>query len=367
MGIKGLGQFLKKRKINPTLISLRDLEGRKIAVDAFLFMWAHINVAHNHNVKATDVGMDSVNRQETLIRWYNSALQSILLWLGYGITPIFVFDGKHPLEKVNTQNSRKEKTRQTQEDLDKYTEEVFAMDILERDASVVAKLRKLLMAGTYPTTEERKTFKTFLESLGLPCLQASGEGEKLCTSLVIDGYVDGVFSTDTDCLAYGCSYLFNDTVWNNEIKCHCFQTLELEKILSGLELTQEQFRELCILFGCDYSCNVKGIGPEKAYTLITSVGEISDLLTLNPSSVEKKLQKVLTSFQDGYQVLQDEHKTCGFDRCLELFAYQSSDEQIESSNVPSLKIFLPSDLLSIMQVYQVDDCYQEYKEKASRQ
>ena len=36
------------------------------------------------------------------------------------------------------------------------------------------------------------------------------------------------------------------------------------KILEGLDLSAEQFVDLCILCGCDYCGNIKGVGPKTA-------------------------------------------------------------------------------------------------------
>lgn len=42
----------------------------------------------------------------------------------------------------------------------------------------------------------------------------------------------------------------------------------LNKVLEGLELTHEQFIDLCILLGCDYCETIRGIGPKRAIDLI---------------------------------------------------------------------------------------------------
>jgi flap endonuclease-1 len=42
----------------------------------------------------------------------------------------------------------------------------------------------------------------------------------------------------------------------------------LEKVLLGLDLNQDEFIDLCILFGCDYCPTIKQIGPKKAFELI---------------------------------------------------------------------------------------------------
>lgn len=44
--------------------------------------------------------------------------------------------------------------------------------------------------------------------------------------------------------------------------------IDLSKVLEGLELSQEEFIDLCILCGCDYTSTITGIGQVKAYKYI---------------------------------------------------------------------------------------------------
>lgn len=41
--------------------------------------------------------------------------------------------------------------------------------------------------------------------------------------------------------------------------------------LQGLQLSHENFIDLCVLCGCDYTGSIKGIGPKKALALIRQV------------------------------------------------------------------------------------------------
>lgn len=49
-------------------------------------------------------------------------------------------------------------------------------------------------------------------------------------------------------------------------------------MLEGLGLTHAQFIDLCILMGCDYTSNIRGIGPKSALTLIKKYGDIEHVL-----------------------------------------------------------------------------------------
>jgi flap endonuclease-1 len=54
--------------------------------------------------------------------------------------------------------------------------------------------------------------------------------------------------------------------------------IDLAKVLDSLKLTQEEFVDLCILCGCDYTGTISGIGPVKAYKFIQECGNIEKVL-----------------------------------------------------------------------------------------
>lgn len=54
--------------------------------------------------------------------------------------------------------------------------------------------------------------------------------------------------------------------------------VNLAAALAGLKLTHEQFIDLCILCGCDYTDSIKGIGPIKALKMIQDYGNIEGVL-----------------------------------------------------------------------------------------
>ena len=56
------------------------------------------------------------------------------------------------------------------------------------------------------------------------------------------------------------------------------QTVNYAKALEGLELTHDQFIDLCILLGCDYCNSIRGVGPKTALKLIREHGTIEKIL-----------------------------------------------------------------------------------------
>lgn len=56
------------------------------------------------------------------------------------------------------------------------------------------------------------------------------------------------------------------------------QELHYDKLMTVLGLSHAQFVDLCILMGCDYVPNIKGIGPKKAFELIKKHENIETIL-----------------------------------------------------------------------------------------
>jgi len=56
------------------------------------------------------------------------------------------------------------------------------------------------------------------------------------------------------------------------------QEISYEKLMVMLGLTHDEFVDLCILMGCDYVPNIRGIGPKKAFELIKKHKTIDKIL-----------------------------------------------------------------------------------------
>jgi flap endonuclease-1 len=63
-------------------------------------------------------------------------------------------------------------------------------------------------------------------------------------------------------------------------------------ILEDLKLTEDQFTDLCILCGCDYTDKIGGIGPVRALQLIEKHGSLDKVL----DSLDKEKYKIPEPF-----------------------------------------------------------------------
>lgn len=275
MGVKGLSTLLKK--VSPTAYikeSFDKFRGEKVAIDAFGWMWSSYNSAFKKVTQKMDLCVDMPEEEVVFECWINSANQFLYMWLKNDITPVFVFDGKKIVHKEKTQKERIEKSKQTKQKLLTLIKEVSQKDILDRTTEDIEGIRTLLRQGTYPNKINRNRMKDYLESLGIPVLQAVGDGEQLCSFLCRKDYVKASYSVDSDNLAFGCKCMIQkvDALSDQPLSC-----LYLDKILETIGLNYLSFVDLCIMMGCDYNDNIKGIGPVKALKLITDHHSIDNL------------------------------------------------------------------------------------------
>lgn len=100
----------------------------------------------------------------------------------------------------------------------------------------------------------------FFYSIMAP-MEAEAEAAALCKA----GLVWATGTEDMDALTFQTPILIRKlTFANASSKGATVQQMEYKKAVEGLQLTHDQFVDLCILLGCDYCDNIKGIGPKTA-------------------------------------------------------------------------------------------------------
>ncbi len=225
------------------------------------------------------------------------------------ITPFFVFDGKPPKEKDETIQERKEKKdvmniKKSLLELSinnnsnhnycdfkniilgnlNKSNESYIID--EEDIKILyekspeelkIEMDKLNKKIIYVTQDHINSSKKLFDLLGVKYIHIDCEAEGLLSMLCKNNVIDGCISEDTDILANG-GYLFlrNFNADKNTIDEYC-----LEGILNSMNFTHDQFVDMCILCGCDYTPKINGLGPISAYKLITKYGNIEEFLKNN--------------------------------------------------------------------------------------
>lgn len=305
--IEGLAQVANHDPLHRKM-PLESFRGRRIAIDACNWMFIQISTAQRRVIQNTNVLTERVDRNLTVHLWLQKLLDHLVAYLSYGITPVFVFDGAAPYEKTQTKEKRSEKKQQVKHRLGELRSVLTQTDVLDQSEAMIQEYRKLLGQYNYVSEEETGLMRQVLTGLGIPWIQARGEGEKLCSMLAIEGVVAGVLSTDSDNIVYGCPCLITGFDHGAE-QTHTVNVIGFQDVLRFLDLSYAAFRDLCIMCGTDYNDNIKNIGPGKAYKLIREWGCIESL----PARLDTTI--------------------LNYPKARELFGYTSSKDLIESGSL----------------------------------
>tara|TARA_B110000208_G_C11773646_1_gene431181 strand:+ start:1011 stop:1985 length:975 start_codon:yes stop_codon:yes gene_type:complete len=258
MGIKNFSKLLNDYA--PNLIKELDISTYKnkyIAVDTSLILYKYISGIRNSGKDIT-VNNKSVSHIFAIINKTINLLEE-------DIIPIYVFDGKAPEIKNKTLINRrkvKENAKNNQE-LSKTKEDKI----------------KYFKRSLYITTEQYNECKEILTIMGIPYIQAEGEADCVCAQLIKKNLVYSVYSEDMDMLTFGCTKLSKKIIFKKNKKL--INEIDLNELLCKLQLDYDQFINLCVLLGCDYINNIKGIGYKTSYKIIREYKSISNFIEKN--------------------------------------------------------------------------------------
>lgn len=341
MGIKGLGQLLASKNVFARKISLNKFSGRQVAVDANGWAFASYvksygKVAANSDIEVTLDGPDPI-----IVRneWFKYALGFIDRWLKQNIIPVFVFDGEARPEKGLTRQGRKDKHQNSLDEIDKGRKELEGKSILERTGGEyeekMNRFKKKVIDTPKVSYKDLKCLRKFLDAIGLPWYQAKHDAEQLCAILVIEGTCIASLSKDWDLGVFGCPRTLQANQKQTEkgedgIAYDTYSCWYLEDILKGLELSYEQFVDMCILSGCDYNRQEKDRSPipdisiNRAYALIKEYGRIEDIPQSRPGYIDRDRLTHLPSFRSA-----PKHKyplkAVNYEGCRQIFSYHASN------------------------------------------
>jgi len=193
-------------------------------------------------------------------------------FLEKGIRPIFVFDGKPDDLKISTIDERR-KIRDMASERWK--------EALERGDE--AEAYKQARSSTRVDETIIGTSKELLRLMGIPIVQAPGEGEAQASYMAIKGDARYVISQDYDTLLFGAPTLVRNLTVSGKRKIRGRQiTVSPERIvladfLGGLEISREQLIQIGILIGTDFNAGVEGVGAKTGLKLVLK-GEFASKL-----------------------------------------------------------------------------------------
>ncbi|KAJ7571214.1 hypothetical protein O6H91_01G155400 [Diphasiastrum complanatum] len=223
MGVKGLAKLLAAKA--PRSIKeqkLEDYAGRSIAIDASLSIYQFLTVVGRKGAETLTNEAGEVTRTN--------------LRLGAA------------------EELAKALESQDMEDIEKYSKRV--VQVMPHQNEDIDKL---------------------LQLMGVPLVKAPSEAEAECAALCKLNKAFAVASEDMDSLSFGAPRLVRYLLSPVSQKLPIME-YDLSKVLEELKLSLNQFVDLCILAGCDYIENIKGIGPQTALKLVQKYGSIEVIL-----------------------------------------------------------------------------------------
>lgn len=266
MGIQGLAKLLGD--CAPAAIREQKLDsyfGRKIAVDASMHIYQFMVVVGRQGDQLL------ANEAGDVTSHLSGMFYRTVKMLEAGIKPIFVFDGKAPKLKADELARRSERRGEATAGL----EEAKAAG----DNEAIEKYAK---RSVRVTREHNDDCKRLLRLMGVPYYEAPSEAEAQCCALAKSGMVYAVATEDMDALTFGtpklARHLMSQTSGAGKGGAGNPMEFDYNTILKELDLTSDQFVDMCILCGCDYCGRIPGIGPKKAFDLIKKHGCIEKVI-----------------------------------------------------------------------------------------
>ena len=144
--------------------------------------------------------------------------------------------------------------------------------------------------------------KKLLELMGVPYIQAKGEGEAQASYMVKKGDAWAVGSQDYDCILFGAPRMVrNLTITGGKAN---LEIINLEKVLNDLGISREQLVDIAILVGTDFNMGVKGIGAKTGLKLIKEHDNIFNVLEKQDIQLEVE-PEILRNIFLNHEVVSD--------------------------------------------------------------
>ena len=223
MGVKLLSKLLKTECSDCVKkIHLHQLNGKKICIDTSIYIYRY---------KSMSSLIEKFYLMCSIFKYYN-------------IVPVFIFDGKPPIEKQEEINRRRESREKAWKKYDELKVK-FGNNPNKHQQKKLDALKRSVVKVKWDDIE---VVKNLITSMGFKHIEAIGEADKLCAALVRKNKVYGVLTEDMDLFAYGCPVVFRYISLIN----HTVMQYNLKDILKKLKISLDNFQLLCVMSGTDY-------------------------------------------------------------------------------------------------------------------
>jgi len=269
-----------------TTLSLEDLRGKRLAVDANGELYQFLALIRLRDGSPLHDSHGRVTSHLSGLFYRTTRLIA-----DYGMELVFVFDGKPPALKA-AEIARRRNVRERYE-----SEHAAALETGD-----LAKAYSKATMTSRLTREMTAEAKELLRLMGIPVVQALAEGEAQASHMAAGGKVWAAASKDYDCLLFGAPRLLRFlTISGKEFlpskgssRPITPELIETPSLLAHYNLTREQLVDAAILVGTDFNDGIKGIGPKKAIKLVSECGSIENM----PSEIREGIGPAVAEIRD---------------------------------------------------------------------
>ncbi|MCK5176950.1 MAG: flap structure-specific endonuclease, partial [Candidatus Aenigmarchaeota archaeon] len=180
---------------------------------------------------------------------------------------IYVFDGKAPALKEETQNQRRKKREEAYE---KWQE--------EKEAGNMEMAAKYAKISTFLTDQMIEDAKVLLRAMGIVCIQAPSEGEAQA-SFMAKKHDFYCCSQDYDAVIFGAPVLVRNLSASSMygIKVQP-EIIYQKKVLEALDISADDLINLAILCGTDFNPKgINGLGAKKSLALVKQYKSLEEI------------------------------------------------------------------------------------------
>ena len=259
MGIHGLSKLIITKAQNSIVHKPPEYySGKVIAIDASMQIYQCLIAVRYASGQLTDSTGSTTSH-------ITGILYRTIRLIEHGIKPVYVFDGKAPELKQNELNKRKQRQAAAEEELKKLN--LNSEETIQQEKRTVRATKK-----------DCDDIKELLTLMGIPYIDAPSEAEATCAALVKCGKAYATATEDMDALTLGSTKMIRN-INSSDQKKQTTTEYNLELVLKDLAITMDQFIDVCILCGCDYTKTIKGIGPVRALALIQEHNTIENVMS----------------------------------------------------------------------------------------
>lgn len=322
MGIKDLFKFIKKEhsdcyntyNINEYLKYFLKKNKRvpRVSIDCDYWLmktasFMNLQAAQKYKKEIIDAIFAEEDFFESSIfkkEFYEILKNEFVLFLGKilsnNIEIVLVFDGSFRKEKLSEIESRREaKAKRKEKEIEKRDQLIDEPSNLNENFNAWLKIK---CQDVRLTKQIKKDLKKFLkEDLQIPVINAIHDGEKMCACLCREGLCDIVLSGDSDSVALLAPLVCPDI----DFKGKTIDIINVKKLIKQIaeqnDLSKKKarkfFLDFCIMCGCDFNTNIKGIGPVKSLKLLKQHKKIENV-PLDTECLNYETCRELFSYED---------------------------------------------------------------------